>query len=652
MKRIALILALLLVAAAHTGAQNNPYEIDDRCYGYFVRMELLIGKPEFQQVNDSLLIVARECGDTKAETLHFVQKLKNLSKLGRTPGSGVTDEQVEQAAQELRDVADELGYSQYYFYAYNVMATYYYNRGFILKSTAEANRMQQVALDRGDAYGHWLSHRFMVSLYLNMYDFDNVRKYALATIDMYNTSEDPTLRKQSVSRVYFDLADAYPVNSDSMRMFVNKGAETAIMHMDTLKSYYYLAVLAALDRNYPQYRKYRDYCVKDPQLKTIGLSVPATIEAMDAVIKGAPPDTLLEIASRIETFRGKKFIANVAEAYEYYKTAFVLEQGIVEKLADKISSVNHDRINELHSTMEYRNLSMDLKTSSERAKRMALWVAILMGTVFAIVAAFLLVELIATRKRRDRDEKMIADLREANEKVRLADEAKTRFVQNMSHEVRTPLNAIVGFSQLLSLPDGSFTEAEKDEFAGHIVNNTQMLTMLLDDILNASAMDSGKYRIVIEDAEMHFMAQQAISSSEHRLQPGVTLTYRPCLEEPFHFRADSRRVQQVLINLLTNACKHTSQGSIVLSSSLDEHPGMVTYAVTDTGTGVPPEMEEVIFERFRKLDSFVQGTGLGLSICRDIATRMGAKVYLDTTYTGGGARFVFEVPVTPAKTPA
>lgn len=109
-------------------------------------------------------------------------------------------------------------------------------------------------------------------------------------------------------------------------------------------------------------------------------------------------------------------------------------------------------------------------------------------------------------------------------------------------------------------------------------------------------------------------------------------------------------MQQVLINLLTNACKHTSQGSIVLSSSLDEHPGMVTYAVTDTGTGVPPEMEEVIFERFRKLDSFVQGTGLGLSICRDIATRMGAKVYLDTIYTGGGARFVFEVPVTPRNT--
>ena len=647
MKRLALIFSFLLAALAPAVAQNNPYEIDDRCYEFFSRTEKLMGKEGFRQVNDSLLIVARECGDTKAETIHYVQKLKNLSRLGRTPGSGVSDEQVEQAALELREVADNLGYSQYYFYSYSVMATYYYNRGLILKSTAEADKMQQEALEKGDDFGRWQSLRFMVALYLNMYDFDNVRKYSQATIDMYENSDDPTLRKQSISRVYFDLADAYPVNSDSMRMYVHKGAETAIMHMDSLRAYYYLSVLAALDKDYQSYRKYRDYCVQDPQLTVVGPSVPATIEAMDAVINGAPRATLLEIASRIETFRGKKFIANVTEAYEYYKTAFVLEQGIVVMLANKISSVNHDRINELHSTMEYRNMSMDLKASSIRARRLALWIAILMGVVFAIIAAFLSVELIATKKRRDKDEKMIADLKEANERVRLADEAKTRFVQNMSHEVRTPLNAIVGFSQLLSLPDGSFPEEEKAEFADHIVNNTKMLTMLLDDILNASAMDSGKYRIVIDDAEMHFMAQAAISSAEHRLQPGVTLTYEPCREEPFHFRTDPRRVQQILINLITNACKHTSQGSIVVRSSLDEHPGMVTYTVTDTGVGVPPEQAEAIFDRFTKLDYFVQGTGLGLSICRDIAGRLGAKVYLDTTYTEGGARFVFEVPVTP-----
>ena len=239
---------------------------------------------------------------------------------------------------------------------------------------------------------------------------------------------------------------------------------------------------------------------------------------------------------------------------------------------------------------------------------------------------------------------------EENERVRLADTAKTRFVQNMSHEVRTPLNAIVGFSQLLALPDGSFSPEEKDEFAGHIINNTKMLTMLLDDILNTATMNSGNYRISYEDGEMHFIAQASISSAEHRLQPGVRMYYAPETGEPYHFRTDPRRVQQVLINLLTNSCKHTTEGEIKLSSSLTAHPGYVTYSVTDTGVGVPAADAEKIFERFTKLNDDVQGAGLGLSICRDIANRMNARVYLDTDYNVSvGARFVFEVPIEPAE---
>ena len=215
----------------------------------------------------------------------------------------------------------------------------------------------------------------------------------------------------------------------------------------------------------------------------------------------------------------------------------------------------------------------------------------------------------------------------------------------MSHEVRTPLNAIVGFSQLLSLPDGSFSPEEKDEFSNHIINNTKMLTMLLDDILNTTAMDSGNYRITFEDGEAGFICQSAIRSAEHRLQPGVTMTYVPQFEGQHLFRTDPRRVQQILINLLTNSCKHTTKGEIKLGCSLKENPGEVTFWVTDTGPGIPPDQAEAIFNRFTKLNDFVQGTGLGLSICRDIASKMNGRVYLDTSYTGG-ARFVLVLPDT------
>ncbi len=338
-------------------------------------------------------------------------------------------------------------------------------------------------------------------------------------------------------------------------------------------------------------------------------------------------DTKSEVLYYVERL---KHVLHAYDLLTKMQDTAIAEKEFVADLERTISRNNLSRLSELDVSMGKATLSADLKESQERTRRIHSWLIIM---VFVLMTMGLLFALLSIRR-----------LKKTNEKVRQADAAKTRFVQNMSHEVRTPLNAIVGFSQLLSLPDGTLQPEEKDEFVGHIVNNTKMLTMLLDDILNASAMDKGEYRIRYEEGELHYMCQAAMSSTEHRLQPGVTLTYEPESPDAHTFYTDPRRLQQILINLLSNSCKHTTQGSIVLRSSLTQNPGMVTFTVTDTGTGVPPEQAEAIFDRFTKLNEFVQGTGLGLSICRDITTRMGGKVYLDTTYKEGGARFIFMVP--------
>lgn len=336
-----------------------------------------------------------------------------------------------------------------------------------------------------------------------------------------------------------------------------------------------------------------------------------------------------------------KFIANIAENHGFKDEAFYVEKLLVKWYEQLFASSNREHISEFDSQLGNYLLHVELDNKDRELAHIYRRMSYLLIAVLGAAVLFLLIHQFSLLRHNRR-------LKEANQKVMMADAAKTRFVQNMSHEVRTPLNAIVGFSQLLSLPDGSFTDQEKEEFSGHIINNSKMLTMLLDDILNASAMDSNQYKITLEDSELHFICQSAISSTEHRLQPGVTMTYEPESAEPFNFRTDPRRVQQILINLLTNACKHTQSGSIVLSTSLTAEPGYVTFAVTDTGTGVPPEQAEKIFERFTKLNDFVQGTGLGLSICRDIAGLMGAKVYLDTTWEGPGSRFILSVPVNPS----
>lgn len=220
-----------------------------------------------------------------------------------------------------------------------------------------------------------------------------------------------------------------------------------------------------------------------------------------------------------------------------------------------------------------------------------------------------------------------------------ANKVKTRFIQNMSHEIRTPLNAIVGFSQLLALPGDFVNDEERQEYSGYIANNSEMLMMLINDILDISDADSGRYKMNLSEVSCNKVARFAMKAVEYRVASGVELKFSSDVDDDFMVKTDARRVEQVLINYLTNACKNTSKGSIEVGISTTENPGRVTFSVTDTGIGVPPEMAEEIFERFKKLDEFKQGAGLGLNICKNIANELGAIVTLDKEYHNG-ARFL------------
>ena len=645
MKHFPIVLLLLLATFLPLAGQNNPYELDDECYPLFQKAETLVGKEGFEEVNAAFLRTAVTKGDTKSQTLYYIERLKHFIRLSPSKKlpTPEAEEAVLKAFEEAKSAADRFGFPQYFYYAYELVQNFYYNHKLSTRTFELVQEMQQISADRNDAYGQWMGYRYLVALYIAQSDYMTAKQYILKAIEIHDATSDPVIKKQSLTRLYCDLADTYVIGSDSLRINVEKAVAASQVHLDTLRCQYYLAKIAAYEKRVKDYQHYRDLCLKDPQLTTISSTAVRLFEALDDILYGSF-DAIAVNDLADNKIREVKFIANVAEMYGYKDQAFEIERLMVRKFERLFSESNTSKIAELDTRMGKALLAAELANKEKEMLRIYRVLAVLLLIILLFVVFFFWTHSRNLRKARERDEQRIAELKEANEKVRLADAAKTRFVQNMSHEVRTPLNAIVGFSQLLSLPDGSFPPEEKDEFAAHIVNNTKMLTMLLDDILNASAMDSGKYSIVYEEGEVHTIAQAAINSAEHRLQPGVQMYYVPASEEPFVFRTDPRRVQQILINLLTNACKHTAKGEIKLSSSLSEHPGMVTFAVTDTGTGVPPEDAERIFERFTKLNDFVQGTGLGLSICRDIASRMGAKVYLDTTYTGGGARFVFEVP--------
>lgn len=239
----------------------------------------------------------------------------------------------------------------------------------------------------------------------------------------------------------------------------------------------------------------------------------------------------------------------------------------------------------------------------------------------------------------------IAKLNHAKDRAQQAERMKTQFIQNMSHEIRTPLNAISGFSQVLVEMGNELSAKERRDADRLIEENAMLLTTLVDDVLDLASLETGNYIIKMTEAEVNTLCRETIDTVRHRKAEGVELNFTTDLDDHYIVVTDARRVRQVLINMLTNAEKNTTQGHITLHCSCNDNPGMVTFTVTDTGIGVPKEQMEAIFQRFNKLDVHKQGTGLGLDICRTIAHKLGGEIDIDRNYTGG-ARFWFTIPAT------
>ena len=240
----------------------------------------------------------------------------------------------------------------------------------------------------------------------------------------------------------------------------------------------------------------------------------------------------------------------------------------------------------------------------------------------------------------------ITHLMQVQEKLRIetaraenSGRLKAAFLANMTHEIRTPLNAIVGFSSLLQMVD---TEDERLEFIRIIRNNCDMLLRLINDILEASNMAQA-IALKPEEIDLSQVFNDICQTLQQRVQePGVEFIK----DNPHdHYRCyiDKGRLQQILTNFVTNAVKYTRQGHIKVGWKTIE--GGVYFYCEDTGAGIPKEKQASVFERFVKLNDFVQGTGLGLSICKAIVEKAHGQIGVTSEGEGQGSTFWFSVPL-------
>lgn len=231
------------------------------------------------------------------------------------------------------------------------------------------------------------------------------------------------------------------------------------------------------------------------------------------------------------------------------------------------------------------------------------------------------------------------ELRHETAQAQYSGQQKATFLANMTHEIRTPLNAIVGFSDLLHTVD---TPEERQEFISIIRHNCDLLLRLIDDLLETSSMDSQLQHIEPEDTDFAQFFDEVCQTLLQRVEePSVEfISDNPYDTLPACF--DKQRIQQVITNFVTNAVKYTHNGHIKLGYRLEDE-GIYVYC-EDTGAGIPRDKQASVFDRFVKLNDYIQGTGLGLSICKAIADRCQGRIGVDSEGEGKGSTFWLWIP--------
>lgn len=214
---------------------------------------------------------------------------------------------------------------------------------------------------------------------------------------------------------------------------------------------------------------------------------------------------------------------------------------------------------------------------------------------------------------------------------------KSLFLRGMSHELRTPLNAMYGFAQLLGMPDGTWTDKERERYNTYINNSYSMIDMLINDLMVSVELGTQQYHVKKHEVEVASVCNNTMSLVQLCKPTDVNMQVLIDLPKHFSIESDYRRIEQVLFNLLTNACRYTMNGKILLHAAL--HKDELQLVVSNTCEPIPVEEAENIFDPTTPIGERVQNLGLKLTVCRSVAELLGGRIYLDTTYTEG-CRFV------------
>lgn len=301
---------------------------------------------------------------------------------------------------------------------------------------------------------------------------------------------------------------------------------------------------------------------------------------------------------------------------------------------DSLDALNYLRqINELHTLYQIDKNELNFLNIQ---KTLIFWSTI----IILFIGVLIIIAIFHIKRNNNRLLQSQQILEKAKKQAEKSIRTKSLFLSNMSHEIRTPLNALSGFSNILT--EEAIDNDTKQQCNDIIQQNSDLLLKLINDVIDLSSLEIGKMTFKFNECDVVTLCRNVIDMVEKIKQTHAAVSFSTPLSS-LKLVTDNARLQQVLINLLINATKFTSQGSITLEL-VKQSDDTALFSVSDTGCGISKENQGKIFNRFEKLDENAQGTGLGLSICQLIIEQLGGKIWIDPDYDKG-ARFLFTHPI-------
>ena len=288
-------------------------------------------------------------------------------------------------------------------------------------------------------------------------------------------------------------------------------------------------------------------------------------------------------------------------------------------------------INSMHGIQDQIQLyETEHKQAMDRTY--GLLVLILLLILLIIAMAYI----VQTRK------KHMIELKKAYDKALESEKMKTAFIQNVTHEVRTPLNIITGFAQVIANPDMAESPEERKHISTMMQKSTRQVTVLMDEIIGLSLLDSTERTQKNDETNINRILKELTCEYKNYATSETEVKLETELDDDYVLKTNENMLRRIMNCLLENATKYTKQGSITVRAKQEDK--LLKLIIEDTGSGIPEQEAEHIFDRFVKLDSFKEGIGLGLPLSRKLAEQLGGKVELDTTYKDG-ARFIVTLSI-------